>query len=232
MERPCHCWVFTCLGLFCLAAAGCMQVPYVLPEINYAPGVDAKCKPDEVHAFRVDVTQRAEINEGRDAVSGKLVEYEQLSRIRTSTDGSTSAQVGVTFASGWRYVGFYNFTSSSTEHGVTLRFYRRGYETIAFKPGEGMRELDWKRASDLESQIKAVDDLMRGPAPRKSQSITAKQVLEPGTKSAAHREALLFGATEYERLARALSAYESDERDARRDLLAEAKRLRDLADGK
>jgi hypothetical protein len=232
MERPCRRCVFACMGLFCLAAAGCMQVPYFLPEINYAPGVDAKCKPDEVHAFRVDVTQKAEINEGRDAVSGKLVEYQQLSRISTSADGATSAQLGVAFASGWRYVGFYNFTSSSTEHGVTLRFYRRGYETIAFRPGEGMRELDWKRATDLESQIKAVDDLMRGPAPGKSQKITAKQVLEPGTKSAAHREALVFGATEYERLARDLSPSDPDERNIRRDLLAEAKRLRNLADGK
>ena len=93
-----------------------------------------------------------------------------------------------------------------------------------------MRELDWKRATDLESQIKAVDDLMRGPAPGKSQKITAKQVLEPGTKSAAHQEALLFGATEYEHLARDLS--DPEDRNARRDLLAEAKRLRNLADGK
>jgi hypothetical protein len=232
MERPCRrCW-FACIGLLCSLAAGCMQVPYFLPEINYAPGVDAKCKPEEVHAFRVDVTQRAEINEGRDAVSGKLVEYEQLTQIHTSADGSTSAQLGVNFASGWRYVGFYNFTSSSTEHGVTLRFYRRGYDTIACKPGEGMHELDWKPAADLEAQIKAVDDLMRGPAPAKSQNITAKHVLEPGTKSAGHREALLFGATEYERLARDLSASDPDERNTRRDLINEAKRLRNLAEGK
>jgi hypothetical protein len=232
MERPCRRCVFACVGLVCLAAAGCMQVPYFLPEINYAPGVDAKCKPDQVYAFRVDVTQKAEIIEGLKEVNGKLVEYEQLSRISTSADGATSAQIGVTFASGWRYVGFYNFTSSSTEHGVTLRFYRRGYETIAFKPGEGMHELDWQPAPDLESQIKAVDDLMRGPGPGKSRKITAKQILEPGSKSAAHREALLFGATEYERLARDLSASDPDERNIRRDLLAEARRIRAIADGK
>lgn len=230
MERSCRRCVFASYCVLCLVAAGCMQVPYFFPEINYAPGVDAMCKGDQVHAFRVDVTQRTEIIEGRDAVSGKLVEYQQLSRIRPSADGTTPSQFGITFASGWRYVGVYNFTSSSTEHGVTLRFYRPGYETIAFKPGEGMRELEWRKASSLEAEIKAVDDLMRGPAPGKSQKITAKQVLEPGTKSAAHRDALLFGAKEYERLARELT--DASERDARRDLLAESQRLRALAEGK
>jgi hypothetical protein len=232
MERPCRRYLFTSFCLLCLGAAGCMQFPYFLPEINYAPGVDAKCKRDEVHAFRVDVTQKTEIKEGLEAVSGKIVEYQELTPIRTNADGTTPTQLGVTFASGWRYVGVYNFTSSSTEHGVILRFYRPGYETIAFKPGEGMRELEWREAPDLDSQVKAVDDLMRGTSPRKSQKITARQVLEPGTKSAPQRESLLFGAGEYERLARDLSASDPEEREIRRDLLAEAKRLRALADGK
>jgi hypothetical protein len=229
MERPCRHYFAFCL--LCLMAAGCMQVPYFLPEINYAPGVDAKCKRDQVHVFRVDVTQKTEIKEGLQSVSGKVVEYQELTRIRTNADGTTSPQLGVTFASGWRYVGVVNFTSSSTEHGVTLRFYRPGYQTIAFKPGEGMRELEWREAPDLEAQIKAVDDLVRGSTLNNSKkTITATQVLEPGTKSAAQREALLFGASEYERLARDLT--DAEEREIRGDLLKEARRLRGLADGK
>jgi hypothetical protein len=210
-----------------------MQFPYFLPELSYAPGVDAKCRGDQVHVFRVDVTQKTEFQEGLKSVSGKVVEFQELTRIRTSADGTTSPQLGVTFASGWRYVGVVNFTSSSTEHGVTLRFYRPGYETIAFKPGEGMRELEWRKAPGLDAQIKAVDDLMRGPMLNKSKkAITATQVLEPGTKSAAQREALVFGAGEYERLARDLSATDPEERDIRADLLKEARRLRGLAEGK
>jgi hypothetical protein len=230
MERPCRRYFAACFCLLCLVAAGCMQFPYFLPEINYAPGVDAKCKRDQVHVFRVDVTQKTEIKEGVAAVSGKVVEYHELTRIRPSADGTTPAQLGVTFASGWRYVGVVNFTSSSTEHGVTLRFYRPGYETIAFRPGDGMRELEWQEAPELEAQIKAVDDLMRGVTLKKAQAITVRQVLEPGTKSAAQREALLFGAGEYERLARDLT--DAEERDIRADLLKEARRLRALAEGK
>ncbi len=230
MERPCRRYVVSCFCVLCLVAAGCMQFPYFLPEINFAPGVDAHCNPDEVHVFRVDVTQKTEIKEGLDAVSGKIVEYQELARIHTHADGTTPVQLGVTFASGWRYVGVVNFTSSSTEHGVTLRFYRPGYETIAFKPGEGMRELQWQKAPDLDAQIKALDDLFRGPAPNKSKLITVQKVLEPGTKSAAQREALLFGAGEYQRLARDLT--DADEREIRSDLLKEARRLRALAEGK
>jgi hypothetical protein len=232
MERPCRRYLFAIFCLSCLVAVGCMQVPYVLPEINYAPGVDAKCKRDEVHAYRVDVTQKTEITEGLTSVRGKVIESQELTRIRTSASGSTSPQIGVTFASGWRYVGVVNFTSSSTEHGVMLRFYRPGYETISLKPGEGMRELNWKEAPDLDAQAKAVDDLLRGTAPNKSPTITVQQVLEPGTKSAAQREALLFGAGEYERLARSLSTSDPGEQAMHRSLLAEANRLRSLAEGK
>ena len=209
-----------------------MQVPYFLPELNYAPGVDARCKRDEVHAFRVDLTQKTEIKEGLNAMRGSVMEYQTLSQIRTSADGATSPQIGVSFSSGWRYVGVVNYTSSSTEHGVTLRFYRPGYETIAFKPGATATELHWKKALDLSAEVKAVDDLMIGPALKNSRSIEARQILEPGTKSAAHREALQFGAGEYERLARDLSSSDPDERAIRRDLLDEAKRLRTLAEGK
>jgi hypothetical protein len=205
-----------------------MQVPYFLPEINYAPGVDAKCKRDEVHAYRVDVTQKTTITEGR----GKVTEYQELTRIPTSSTATTSPQLGVTFASGWRYVGVVNFTASSTEHGVTLRFYRPGYETIAIKPGDGIRELQWKEAPDLSAQAKAVDDLLRGASLKSSRKIAVQQILEPGTKSPAQREALRFGASEYERLARELTSSGPEVRAMQRDLLEEAETLRALAEGK
>lgn len=216
--------------LACAALVGCVQLPYCLPEINYAPPIDANCKSDEVYAFRVDVTQRTEIKEGIDAVAGKVVEYQLLTRVHPSADGTTPSQFGFTCASGWRYVGFYNFTSASTEHGITMRFYRPGYETISVKPGEGTTELQWRKAPDLDSQVRAIEELLRGTSPREAPKVTAKQVLEPGTKSAAHRDALLFGAKEYERLARDLT--EPEEQRTRQNLIGEARRLRALADGK
>ncbi len=232
MERRCRRFLAASVCLLWLTAAGCMQIPYFIPEINYAPGVGTGCKSDEVHAFRVDVTQKTEIKEGLAAVSGEVVEYQELTPIRTSAAGATSAQIGLTFATGWRYVGVVNFTASSTEHGVSLRFYRPGYQTIVLKPGDGERELDWKKARDLNAQVKAVDDLLNGEKIRKTQTIKVRQALEPGAKSAGHRETLEFAASEFERLARGLSAADAEDRAIRRDLLQEASRLRAIAEAK
>jgi hypothetical protein len=226
MERPCR-GFFVGLSLLCLASAGCLQFPYAFPEINYAPALAAQCKSSEVHAFRVDVTQTTKIQDG----SGRVVEHEELSRVPTSAEGIVPSQMGLTFSSGWRYVGVVNFTSSSTEHGIALRLYRPGYDTIVMKPGERVEELRWKQASDLDAQAKAINDLMHGAKVQKTKSITVRHVLESGTKSPAHKAALMFGASEYERLARDLSASPAHEA-ARHELLEEADRLRNLADGK
>jgi hypothetical protein len=232
MERPCRRCLFAFLSLACLITGGCMQIPYFMPEINYAPAVAAGGKSGEVHAFRVDITQKTEIKEGVNAMRGEVVEYEELSRIRTSSGGATSAQISLNFSSGWRYVGVVNYTATSTGHGIALKLYRPGYETIVLKPGEDAHELRWREASDLNAQVKAVDDLFRAATPASKKPITMRRVLEPGTKSAAHREALLYGASEYERLARGLSAFSANDRESQRDLLEEANRLRSLAEGK
>jgi hypothetical protein len=211
-----------------------MQVPYFVPEVNYMPGMDAKCKRDEVHVFRVDLTQEASIREGPAAVAGKITETERLTRITTSAGGATWPQFGVSFATGWRYFGVINFTASSVEHGVSLRFYRPGYETIAVKSGDDVRELRWTPATDLSAQVKAVDDLLHGPSGLTgSRRVAVEQVLESGAKSASQREALLFAAGEYERLARELAASTMpEERNLQRELRDQAGRVRALAEGK
>jgi hypothetical protein len=222
MNRPCRC-VFAGMSLLCLLSAGCMQVPFCFPEINYVPSLAAQCKSSEVHAFRVDVTQTTEVKDGR----GEVVEREELSRLRTSVDGTVSSQLALSFSSGWRYVGVVNFTSSTTEHGLALRLYRPGYETILLTAGQTMQELQWRQAPDLKSQIKAIDDLMHGSKLNPTSAVSVRQALEPGAKSAAHKAALQFGASEYERLAR-----DAESSQSRRDLLDEAGRLRRLADAK
>jgi hypothetical protein len=58
----------------------------------------------------------------------------------------------------------------------------------------------------------------------------AKQQLEPGTKTTAHRDALLFAAREYERLVR--SAGDSDSVATIGRIAEKARRLKSLADGK
>jgi hypothetical protein len=67
---------------------------------------------------------------------------------------------------------------------------------------------------------------------KSSRSGTARRLLAPGSRSASHREALLFGAGEYERLARALSGGDGEERDLANMVLEKANQLRALADGR
>lgn len=221
-----------CVCLVCLFPAGCLQVPYCLPEVSYVPSVNAKCKGADVVCFRVDVTQKMEIKESKAAMLGEVVDRVELTQIQPSAQGATSPQVGVSLATGWRYVGAWNFTTTSTGHAITLRFYRPGYDTIVLKPGESPGELKWTEANDLLDEAKAIDDLMNfAPAKSTRTSAIVRHELEPGTKSASHRKALLFGASEYERLAGTISAQGARESELQGELVGKANRLRALVKG-
>jgi hypothetical protein len=221
------------VSLACLFLAGCLQVPFCIPELNYAPSVDAHCPRDEIRVFRVDVTQSMEITESRSgALHGTTVEAEELTRVHVGEDGTTLPQMGLACAYGWRIVGFRNELTSLTGHALGLRFYRPGFETIVVKPGQAPGELEWKQATDLIAEVKAIDDLV-GIAPLKSTSkATMRHVLHPGRKSSAQREALLFAAGEYERLTKQVATRDALDEELRTRLREKAERLRTLADAK
>ncbi len=222
--------------LFCLASLGCLQVPVWAPEMSVVPAVRPGCTSAEVYAFRVDVTDRQEIKEGRAATPCRPENFEdfELSRVALSSSGTTPQQVAMTCASGWRTVGFWNYFNTLTTHSVAIRLYRPGFETIELKPSDAARTLKWEEAAGLAAQEKAVDDLlglspldMGGPP-----SEVQQRRLEPGTKSVAHREALRFAAKEYERLARTESPDDADAQEIAPRLFAKARRVQALADGK
>ena len=94
---------------------------------------------------------------------------------------------------------------------VVVRLYRPGYDLVEIGPWEGTNRVEWKPTADLLAQKNAIDTLFPG-----------KQ--EAGSTSKTHREALLFGASEYERLAQLPCS------DEKRETLAKsAKDMRTLA---
>jgi hypothetical protein len=218
-----------------LTSAGCLHVPFCTPEFSSVPAVNAGTDKLDLHAFRVDVTQTMDLKEGPGPnylVRGENFEKFELTQIETAPGGTTPPQRGMSAATGWCYVGFWNYCSSYTSHSIAVRLYRPGYETIELKPGQPAIALQWHEAADRAAQEKAVDDLL-GVSPLERidpKSSQQQRLLESGTKSAAHRESLLFAAREYERLARAM-APDLDDPVLHARLIDKSNRLKALAKG-
>lgn len=222
--------------LACLGSTGCLQVPFYLPEYGKVSATRPGCEPREVHAFRVDVTQKIELKDGPPPefkTTGTNVENLQLTRIPLADDGTTPSQVAFNCASGWTYVGFWNFVNTCTSHAVAVRLYRPGFETIELKAGHDPREMQWHEALHLAAQERAIDNLLGANPLETSKSLSneLQRRLEPGSKSTAHRDALLFASREYERIARAVSPDELDGSAFRARLMEKSRRLKSLADG-
>jgi hypothetical protein len=226
--------------LMCVSSISCMHVPFSIPEINTVPAVDYGSDSSGVHIFRADITQEVTINEGTDTevCVPKVVETLELSEVQPTTPGMTPRQATWSCESGWRYVGFWNFNSECESHGVALRLYRPGYETIVLTCGQVPREVQWHEAGDLAAQVNAVDTLLGVSLLEPEKSFTSSNKfpmthrLERHPKSPAHREALLFAMREYKRLANEISQDDTDWKDLRLELLEKAKLLKALADGK
>jgi hypothetical protein len=225
------------IHLFCFASLGCVQLPFYVPTMNVVPPVKSGCESADVHAFRVDITDVVELKDGPPpecTFSGSNREIYELSRIPLAAGGAVPKQVGMSVDHGWCYVGFFNLVNTWTSHSVAIRMYRPGFETIELKAGQTLHALEWIEAPDLAAQEKAVDDLLGVAILDRASTKSAKQDirLEPGTKSSAHRDALLFAAREYERLAKTLSADDVGAPDVNARLREKAQRVRALANGK
>jgi hypothetical protein len=217
-----------------------MQVPLVIPELNYVTPVDLASAATEVHAFRVDVTDRTVVNIDHNFhAAGGGVDYYELTPMRVSSSGTTPLEWEVSCAYGWRFVGMWDHWPTLTTHSVAVRLYRRGYETVELRPDQKVPD-DWKEATDLEAQEKAIDALLgvsplASTSPLKPLAGTGKRsapALELGTISSGHHKALLFAAGEYEWLAQLITEPDAEEQAIRVRLVNKAKRLHELADGK
>ena len=197
-------------GLLCLPVlAGCVCPYCAIPKLDYTPRVNLESEPDDVHAFRVDITRYT----GSMSVFREAPASESLEELRVNDANEVHAQIKPSVRYGLVVIGIALNYLSYTTHSVALRLYRPGYELVEVRSWERGDQIEWRAAPGLSAQEIELDCLF----PFWS--------LEPGSESRAHRKALIFGASEYERL-----ATNADSKADQTRLIGEANELRELAD--
>jgi hypothetical protein len=145
------------------------------------------------------------------------------------TRGLVPSQLEVAPASGvYNPFGVGDFKEREhSDFTLAVRLYRPGFQTMEVKAWDKSPPLQWSEARDLLAQEKAIDDLLMDPATPKWEYIASKGMepaqppvgqsrftwweqkdqkspplgLQPGAVSPSQRQALVFAANEYQRLA-------------------------------
>ena len=193
------------LASLTLFATGCL-VPYcVCPCVNFVPAAHVASSDDSVYAFRIDT------REATPYFPGPLQQTHQLTQIPIDTGGDVPAQLRLSCTRG--FLAFFVALNYCTWHQdtISVRLYRPGYEIVELKSWALFHEIQWKPAETIEAQSKAIDDLVAGE-------------LELGGVAKEHREALLFAAKEYKRLADVLPNHKGAGFE-RKELLDKAQKL-------
>lgn len=217
------------LGLFLV---GCMPLGYAYPKVSYIPPGSVGTAPDQVYAFRVDITN--------DDSTFETTENDRyvLSRLPLHRDGRFDPQTKVAVDYGCILYCMANVYEASTHHSLRVRLYRPGYHTLEIEPWQESVPLPWTEARKLEEREQAIDDLVStwNTTPERIQTKAAFngfvpprdpivfQYLAPGSVSPEHRGVLIFAATEYDRLLPAAADAETRAR-----LQAKAVALREMA---
>jgi hypothetical protein len=199
---------------------GCL-FPFGTPKFCCVPSVDLGSDADDVHVFRVDITRYFADISGDDCYTYSEVPFTFL--------GWTPPQIKVSGVVGIFVFGVALNYPIYVSQSVAARLYRPSYELVELDSWQLPRRVEWKMAPNLTSQEDALDQLFRfakGGELRPATFNPISSQLNPGSASAAHRRALLFGASEYDRLAAGELA-STDE--ARRRLHDKAEKLRQLA---
>jgi hypothetical protein len=175
---------------------------------------------DELHAFRVDITTAFVDIGGTD--------YWTFREITPLSAGKLLPQTKVSATYGYYVFGIALNFPVYTSHSVAMKLYRPGYELVEIDSWEFPGEIVWRKAPDLAGQEQALNRLFL-LADNDGETTWPRVVrkLVPGSVSPEHRRALLFGASEYERLAS--GAAPGTEEAVRRRLQSKAKKLHQLA---
>jgi hypothetical protein len=196
----------------------CLYCAY--PKLDYTPPVELDVPAHEVHAFRMDITTgsglflRGLIDVPPDqlwkceefVVSRRLTELAATPTDKIPAQLKTSVSYGLFFP----FLVVNMFTHRT--HTVFATLYRPGYELVEVHSWEKAKSVLWQPVPGIEDQEKVLDQLLTSP-------------LAAGSVSRAHRQAMLFGASEYDRLAVSVRSCESLER-----LKAKANKLREQAE--
>jgi hypothetical protein len=196
-------------ALLCPLVAGCLG-GYAYPTLAVAPAARLEADPADVHVFRVDVAdQRCCL------CLGECDRY-LLTPLTLTENGRTLPQVKVALDHGYFFGGPGLIHESHTRHSVRVRLYRRGFRTVEIAAWEKDRPVEWQAVEGLEGEEKAVDnlvstwasdsDLQRWQSSDEGKEVPPRDArvfrgLAPGGESRGHRNALLFAAAEYDRLA-------------------------------
>jgi len=203
--------------LLCLPFLGGCFPYYAFPAVDYTPSVRVTAPAGEVRAFRADVTGKGVLTFGGfiDVPPERLWKLDEttslcLAELPLTDAEKVPAQVKPSMSYGYAIPILVVNALIHTRHSLALRLYRRGYELVEIDSWGSVKEVEWKPAGDLEDQVTALDRLLTG-------------YQETGPLSPAHRDALLFGAAEYERLAE-----EAQTTEQQRRLLYQANDLREV----
>jgi hypothetical protein len=179
---------------------------------------------EDVHVFRVDIT--------RDFADISGSDHYTLSEVPAGPPGWLLPRTKVSATYGIFVFGIALNYPVFISHSLAMRLYRPGYELVELDSWDLPEKITWKPASDLQSQERALDRLFLrdekdalGPA----QWPIISHCLSPGSKSRAHRRALLFGASGYERLATSDLGSGPERTEERSRLQRKALDLRELA---
>ncbi len=200
---------------------GCMPVFYAYPTLSCTLPTSVGPNHDHVYAFRVDVADVR--GTGGQAGPGRY----SLCQLHITPEGQVTSQSKVAVDHGYVVKGVFEFERHVCNT-VQVRFYRAGYRLVTLKPWRLGLKVEWQEAADSAEREEAVDALLGATdeaAARPVQYLGFAH-LQPGSASREHRQALLFAAGEYERLAQSITL----EPDRRETLQSKGKALRELAD--
>jgi hypothetical protein len=125
----------------------------------------------------------------------------QLSEVPLSPNGKVPRQAQFSLGHGW-----HGLMSLGVSHSIRLCLYRPGFQLVEIHAWEDLDTASWQVAADLRAQKKALDDLIsrsRDVPPDRTERIvfdSETSRLAPGSVSEPHKNALLFLASEYDRL--------------------------------
>jgi hypothetical protein len=204
---------------------GCL-IPYGFPKVSQTPLLSLGNDPGEIHAFRVDITREFADISGVDNWTFSEVSPWSMGWVLPQTKVSATYGIFV-FGVALNYPVYMS-------HSLALRVYRPGFDLVELDSWDIPAEIVWKQAADLCSQERALDRLLLMSAEedenKPRQWLTVGSRLSPGSQSAEHRRVLLFGASEYERLASKATASGPESEAANSRLQSKAQELRKLAD--
>lgn len=217
-----------CVPIF---LAACYAVRY--PTIRYVPGVTVGVLPSEVRCFRVEacVENATGVFWPKDRPGQVLTGSFVLTEIPVSPHGNVNGQARVALDYSWN--GLYG--SGTDRHVVLLHLYRPGYQLVEIPAEKDLDTVVWTEASGLESQEKAVDDLLSVVAVGPKEGLSHYLYEGPlqfasGSDNPRHKRALLFAASEYERLARDIDSADAARRELGSRLQDKSKWIRDWAE--